>query len=112
MKINLQSLHFKASDNLKEFTEDKVGKLARLDDKIISADVTLFSDDGKNVDNKVCEIRLVVPGYDDFVKKNAESFEEAIMDAVDVLQKILRRKKDKTLTYSINKKHFLYKKRF
>jgi len=95
MKINLQSLHFKASDNLKEFVEDKVGKLSRFDDKIISADVTLFSDDGKNIDNKVCEIRLVVPGYDDFVEKNAENFEEAIADAVETLQKILRRKKDK-----------------
>ena len=95
MKINLQSLHFKASDNLKELVEEKVGKLSRFDDKIISADVTLFSDDGKNIDNRVCEIRLVVPGYDDFVKRNAESFEEAIADAVETLQKILRRKKDK-----------------
>jgi putative sigma-54 modulation protein len=82
MKINLQSLHFKASDNLKEFV-----------DKIISADVTLFSDDGKNIDNKVCEIRLVVPGYDDFVKKNATSYEEATSVAVEALQKIIRRKK-------------------
>jgi len=95
MKINLQSLHFKASDHLKEFVDEKVGKLSHLDDKIISADVTLFSGDGKNVDNKVCEIRLVVPGYDDYVKKNGESFEAATLDAVDTLQKILRRKKDK-----------------
>ncbi len=95
MKINLQSLHFKASDNIKEFVEDKVGKLSHFDDKILSADVTLFSDDGKSIDNKVCEIRLVVPGYDDFVKRNAESFEEAIAGAVETLQKILRRKKDK-----------------
>ncbi|MDQ2863310.1 MAG: HPF/RaiA family ribosome-associated protein [Bacteroidota bacterium] len=95
MKINLQSLHFKASDNIKEFVEDKVGKLSHFDDKILSADVTLFSDDGKSIDNKVCEIRLVVPGYDDFVKRNAGSFEEAIADAVETLQKILRRKKDK-----------------
>jgi ribosomal subunit interface protein len=95
MKINLQSLHFKASDHLKEFVEEKVGKLSHYDDKIISAEVTLFSDDGKNIDNKVCEIRLVVPGYDDFVKKNSESFESSIAEAVDTLQKILRRKKDK-----------------
>jgi len=93
MKINLQSLHFKASDNLKEFVEEKVGRLSRYDDKIISADVTLFSDDGKNIDNKFCEIRLVVPGYDDFVKKNAASYEEATSEAVEVLQKIIRRKK-------------------
>jgi len=95
MKINLQSLHFKASNNLKEFVEEKVGKLSRFDDKIISADVTLFADDGKNIDNKVCEIRLIVPGYDDFVKRNAESFEEAIAGAVETLQKIIKRKKDK-----------------
>ncbi|MEO8414968.1 MAG: ribosome-associated translation inhibitor RaiA [Ginsengibacter sp.] len=95
MKINLQSLHFKASENLKEFVDEKVGKLAHFDDHIISADVTLSSGDGKNADNKVCEIRLVVPGYDEFVKKNAESFEAATLDAVDTLQKILRRKKDK-----------------
>jgi putative sigma-54 modulation protein len=95
MKINLQSLHFKASDHLKEFVDEKVGKLSHFDDNIISAEVTLFSDDGKNIDNKVCEIRLVVPGYDDFVKKNAVSYEAATSDAVDTLQKILRRKKDK-----------------
>jgi putative sigma-54 modulation protein len=95
MKINLQSLHFKASDNLKEFVDEKVSKLSHFDDKIISADVTLFADDGKSVENKVCEIRLVVPGYDDFVKKNGESYEAATLDAVDTLQKILRRKKDK-----------------
>ncbi|MEO7120583.1 MAG: HPF/RaiA family ribosome-associated protein [Ginsengibacter sp.] len=93
MKINLQSLNFKASENLKEFVEEKVGKLSRYDDKIISADVKLFSDDGKNIDNKICEIRLVVPGYDDFVKKNATSYEEATSVAVEALQKIIRRKK-------------------
>lgn len=95
MKINLQSLHFKASNHLKEFVDEKVGKLSHFDENIISADVTLFSDDGKNIDNKVCEIRLVVPGYDDFVKKNGVSYEAATADAVDTLQKILRRKKDK-----------------
>jgi ribosomal subunit interface protein len=95
MKINLQSLHFKASDHLKDFIDEKVGKLAHFDDKIISADVTLFTDDGNNTDNKFCEIRLSVPGYDDFVKKNGESYEAATSDAVDTLQTILRRKKDR-----------------
>ena len=95
MKINLQSLHFKASDHLKDFIDEKVGKLAHFDDKIISADVTLFTDDGNNTDNKFCEIRLSVPGYDDFVEKNGESYEAATSDAVDTLQTILRRKKDR-----------------
>ncbi len=95
MKINLQSLHFKASEQLKEFVDQKVGKLFHLNEDIISAEVTLFAEDVKIKSNKVCEIRLVVPGYDNFVKKNAESFEEAVLESVDTLQKVLRRKKDR-----------------
>jgi hypothetical protein len=37
----------------------------------------------------------VVPGYDDFVKKNAATFEEAILNSVEVLQKILKRRKER-----------------
>ena len=95
MKINLQSVHFKASNQLKEFVDEKVGKLSHLNEDILSAEVTLIADDIKIKSNKVCEIRLVVPGYDDFVKRDAASFEEAVLDAVEALQKVLRRKKDK-----------------
>ena len=95
MKINLKSLHFNASSQLKEFVDEKVGKLFHHNEEILSAEVTLFADDIKIRNNKVCEIRLVVPGYDDFVKKDAASFEEAVLDAVEALQKILRRKKDR-----------------
>jgi ribosomal subunit interface protein len=95
MKINLQSLKFTAREELKNFVEDKVSKLSRYDDKIISAEVTLTLEEGKNPDNKICEIRLVVPGNDDFVKKNGTTFEEAIMSAVLTLQTILQRKKEK-----------------
>ena len=95
MKINLQTLKFKAKDELNQFVVDKVNKLERFDDKIISADVTLSIDGQNNPGNKICEIRLIVPGYDDFVKKTGESFEEAISSCVDTLQKVLSRKKEK-----------------
>ncbi len=93
MQINLQTLKFDAKDGLKDYVHEKVGKLSQYDDKIIRADVTL-SLNGDAVENKVCEIRLVVPGNDDFVKKNATSFEESVHSCVDILQKILRRKKE------------------
>jgi len=93
MKINIQSLKFTAKEELKDFVNEKVGKLSRFDDKIISADVTLQVDKSNKIENKVCDIRLIVPGYDDFVKKNAATFEEAILNAVDTLQTILQRKK-------------------
>jgi len=94
MKINLQTLKFKAKPELIEFLNEKVGKLSRFDDKIISADVTLSLDSAPVRENKICDIRLIVPGNDDFVKKNAATFEEAIQNCVDILQKVLHRKKD------------------
>lgn len=92
MKIHLQSVHFKASDELKSFVEEKVNKLGRFDSSIITAEVTL-SDDGGGLENKTCDIRLVVPGNDDFVKKSAASYEEAVSEAVNALQSILSAKK-------------------
>lgn len=93
MKINLKSLKFSAKKELKDFVNEKVSKLSRYDDKIISADVTLLLDTATVPENKICEIRLVVPGNDDFVKKNADTFEAAVLDSVDTLQKVLQRKK-------------------
>lgn len=93
MKINLKSLKFRAKKELKDFVKEKVSKLSRFDDKIISADVTLLLDTATVPENKICEIRLVVPGNDDFVKKNANTFEAAVLDSVDTLQKVLQRKK-------------------
>jgi ribosomal subunit interface protein len=94
MKINLQTLKFTARQDLKDFVNEKVGKLSLFDDKIIRADVTL-SMNSDAVENKVCDIRLSVPGNDDFVTKSASTFEEAIHTCVDVLQKVLNRKKVK-----------------
>lgn len=93
MKINIKSLKFRAKKELKNFVNDKVSKLSRYDDKIISADVTLTLDTANIPDNKICEIRLVVPGNDNFVKKNATTFEEAVLTSVDVLQKVVQRRK-------------------
>ena len=92
MKINLQTLHFKASDDLKNFVEEKVNKLGRFDSSIISAEVTL-TEEGGGLLNKTCDIRLVVPGNHDMVKKTAASFEEAISESVNTLQGMLSAKK-------------------
>lgn len=100
MKINFKSLKFRAKKELKEFVNEKVSKLSRYDDKIISADVTLLLDTANVVENKICEIRLIVPGNDDFVKKNAATFEEAVLNSVVTLQKVLERKKRKVLDHS------------
>lgn len=97
MKINIKTLKFRAKKELKDYVIEKVSKLARFDERIISADVTLTLDSANIPENKICDIRLVVPGNDEFVKKNAVTFEEAVLSSVEVLQKVLHRKKIQAL---------------
>ncbi len=96
MKINLQSLKFNARPHLIDFVNEKVGKLERFEDKIISAEVSLYVQDGKHVDNKACDIRLVIPGNDLIVKRSATTFEAAVLSGVETLQNMLNRKREKS----------------
>jgi len=91
MNIIVQSLHFKASAQLEQFVHKKLNRIFRLTDAVESVHVTLYEDG--NPGNQVCEIRLAVPGNDVFVKKNAATYEQAILQSVEAAQKIIRRRK-------------------
>ena len=94
-KIVLQSVQFKASHDLEKFVGEKVSKLFEQDPSIIRADVTLFEGASGNPKSQFCEIQLSVPGENHFVKKNSETYEKSVLEAVKTLQKILRRRKTK-----------------
>jgi ribosome-associated translation inhibitor RaiA len=96
-KIVFQSVQFKASAQLEEFVKEKVLKLFEQDKSIIRADVTLFEGASGNPKNQFCEIELSVPGQNHFVKKNSESYEKSVLDAVKALQKVIRRQKTKKI---------------
>ncbi len=59
------------------------------------ANVTLFQGSDNNPENNYCEIRLEVPGNDHFVKKSSPVFEQSVVEAVDTLQKMIHKTKDK-----------------
>lgn len=93
MKIVIQSLHFTAKPKLNEFINEKAAKLSHLTDKAELADICLSLDKSDTRDNKVCEIKLRVPGNDLFSKKRSETFEEAVSLAVHALQEQIRKMK-------------------
>ena len=95
MKVNINSVHFKTDKRLDSFISEKVEKLTELYDGIIGSEVTLRVNNGEDHDNKVAEIRLLVPGNDLFAKKQSKSFEEATDIAVDALRKQLTKHKHK-----------------
>ena len=97
MEIIISSMKFKADRTLETFVREKVSKLFHQYDKIVRANVVLREAENGNPENKLCEIRLMIPGNDHFVRKCTGVYEKSILQAVEVLQKILRRKKNKLI---------------
>ncbi len=95
MKVNISSVHFDADQKLLNFIEEKVGKLETFYDKIIDSSVVLKLDKSSDKENKVAEIKLVVPGKDLFAKKQCKTFEEAVDAAVEALRRQVRKQKTK-----------------
>jgi len=94
MDIIIQSLGFTAGADLEAFIREK---LERIDKElnIIRANVTLYTGSQSNPNWSYCEIRLEVPGNDIFVKRNSYSFEKAIVDTVNTLQRNIHKAKEK-----------------
>ncbi len=95
MNINIQSVHFVASERLQEFISIKVGKLDQYYDGIISAEVILKLNKSDDTENKVAEINLNIPGNDLFAKKQCKTFEEAVDLSCEALRKQLIKWKEK-----------------
>lgn len=92
MKLTIQTLHFKESDNLYNYIFDKVEKLSRYATNILTTDVCLKKNKAENGKSYLCEIKLTLPGYDLFVKRNEGSYEKAVINATEAMQKQLRKK--------------------
>lgn len=95
MDIKVQAVHFKADQKLIDYTEEKVGKLALFNDHIVTAEVFLRLENTTDVENKIAEVKLLVPGKELFSKKQAKSFEEAVDLASEALRKQVVKEKEK-----------------
>jgi putative sigma-54 modulation protein len=94
MDVIIQSLGFKASDTLENYIREKLDKLSP-NDHIVRANVVLFKGPDNNSPNDYGEIRLEVPGNDHFVKEHSPHFEQAVDDAVNKLQAMIRKAREK-----------------
>jgi ribosomal subunit interface protein len=95
MKTIIQSPDFKAQQDLIDFVNEKVEKLTLFSDRIIESRVLLKLDKSDTKENKISEIKLVIPGNDLFASKQAKSFEEATTKAVDALRRQIEEWKTK-----------------
>jgi ribosomal subunit interface protein len=97
METIISAANFKMDTSLETFVRKKVTKLFKHCKTIIRANVILAEGEKGNVQNKKCEIRLIIPGYDHFVKKSTDVYEKSVSEAVAALQKIVRRRKSRKI---------------
>jgi putative sigma-54 modulation protein len=95
MKVNLQAVNFNVDRKLVDFVQEKLDKLEKYYDKIVSAEVFLKLENTSDKENKTVEIKINVPGDDFIVKKTAKSFEEAVDSSVDSLERSIVKRKEK-----------------
>ena len=95
MRVNINSVHFKADQKLETFIQQKIDKLTNHYDDILAGDVHLKLDNNSVPENKIAEIKLLLKGNDVYAKKQSKSFEEATDIAIEALRKQLRKHKEK-----------------
>ena len=95
MNIKINSVKFVTNKKLEDFVNTKVKKLMLYYDDIIRAEVYLKIENNQDLNNKVAEIKLEIPGNDLFAKKQSKSFEESTDSAVNALKRQITRHKNK-----------------
>ncbi|MDE5773082.1 MAG: ribosome-associated translation inhibitor RaiA [Muribaculaceae bacterium] len=96
MVAQINAIHFEASERLEQFIQKKVDRLYRRFDWILAVEVNLRVVKPESAHNKEAGILLQVPNSPDlFASKTADTFEEAIDESLDALERQLEKLKDK-----------------
>jgi len=95
MKISVQSIHFDADSKLLNFIQEKVDKLLHFYDQIISGEVSLKLDRSNDMQNKIVQIKIQLPGNDIIAREQRKTFEEATDLCMDSLSRQIIRHKEK-----------------
>ncbi len=98
MDIKVNSVRFDADQKLIDHVNKKVNKLGQFFDGIIGAEVFLRLENVPDDENKIAEVKLLIPGNDLFVKKQSKTFEEAVNKAVETLNRQVTKYKEKLRT--------------
>ncbi|KAA6304068.1 hypothetical protein EZS27_044290, partial [termite gut metagenome] len=100
----IQSIHFDASEQLQDFIQKKTIKLGKFCDDITTIEVSLKVIKPETVENKEVGIKLFVSGETLYASKVCNTFEQAVDDTLEALEKQIRRYKEKQQKVSSNSK--------
>ncbi|MBR5735240.1 MAG: HPF/RaiA family ribosome-associated protein [Bacteroidales bacterium] len=93
MEIKVHSHKFDADKKLIDFAEKKLGKLDKFYEDIVRTEVNLSL--LPEHDNKNVMVRVLIPGTEVVVERNASTFEDAIVECTGILKEKLVSAKEK-----------------
>jgi putative sigma-54 modulation protein len=99
MKVNVHAVNFTVDRKLVDFVQERMDKLEKYYDKIVSSDVFLKVEKTSDKENKIVEIRMHVPGDEFLVKKQCKTFEEAVELSAESIERLLVKRKEKIRTH-------------
>lgn len=100
MNIQIQSIKFDADKKLVDYVESKLSKLVKFNDEITSVEVYLRLDPNQEEGNKRVEVKILIPGDEIFVERQARKFEEAVDLCVDALKVTITKNKEKSKKFN------------
>lgn len=92
----IQSVHFDADSKLIQFIEERLAKFGKtMGTPAAEANVVLKLEKNGQVQDKIVEMIIQLPGHPLIAKSSKKSFEEATRDALDTLKSQWTRYKEK-----------------
>ncbi|MBP1614894.1 MAG: ribosomal subunit interface protein [Bacteroidetes bacterium] len=95
MDVKIQSIHFDATEQLQAFIQKKTSKLEKFHDDIKAVEVLLKVVKPETAINKEAGIKVIVPSGDLYANKICDSFEQAVDEALEAVEKQLVKHKEK-----------------
>lgn len=95
MTIHIQTPGFSATGPLMIYVKERIEKLGRFNGEIISAEVLLRQQRSDTGSDKLCELRMVMPGDDLLAGAQCKTFEEAVAKGAELISGQMNRKKTK-----------------
>ena len=86
MVTRIQSVHFDASQQLMEFVEKKVAKLEKFCEGATSLEVAMKLIKPETANNKEVALRLATGNGEVFASKISDTFEDALLGAIDAVK--------------------------
>ena len=93
MTINIQYVQMDKSEAMNAYVNDKLQKLGKKYDWIISCEVHFVKENDPTGNGKICKMELSIPGPRIFAVSNESTFENAVKKTIKDLEVQLKKRK-------------------